>query len=78
MTALEEEREAVREAVELLNFVGLAERADLNALSLPFGQQRMLEIARAMATEPDVLLLDEPNISNEYLLLFNVIIIKFY
>jgi branched-chain amino acid transport system ATP-binding protein len=55
-----EEREIIAKAQEYLNMVGLGERADLNALSLPFGQQRMLEIARAMATEPEIILLDEP------------------
>jgi branched-chain amino acid transport system ATP-binding protein len=55
-----EEREIIARAQEYLSMVGLAERADLNALSLPFGQQRMLEIARAMATEPEIILLDEP------------------
>jgi branched-chain amino acid transport system ATP-binding protein len=55
-----EEREIIAKAGEYLSLVGLAGRADLNAMSLPFGQQRMLEIARAMATEPEVILLDEP------------------
>lgn len=55
-----EEQEIITRSLEYLNMVGLAEQADLNAMSLPFGQQRMLEIARAMATEPGVLLLDEP------------------
>ena len=55
-----EEQEIMAKAREYLSMVGLAGRADLNALSLPFGQQRMLEIARAMATEPEILLLDEP------------------
>lgn len=55
-----EEREIIAKAHEYLRMVGLAGRADQNALSLPFGQQRMLEIARAMATEPEVLMLDEP------------------
>jgi branched-chain amino acid transport system ATP-binding protein len=47
-------------AVKELARVGLEAKADDNALSLPFGQQRLLEIARAMATEPRLLLLDEP------------------
>jgi branched-chain amino acid transport system ATP-binding protein len=51
---------AIRErALEQLARVGLADKADENAVSLPFGQQRLLEIARAMATEPRLLLLDE-------------------
>jgi len=46
--------------VEHLAFVGLDSFADMRASSLPFGQQRLLEIARAMATEPKLLMLDEP------------------
>ena len=44
----------------LLETVGLADKADDIAKSLPYGHQRKLEIARAMATEPHLLLLDEP------------------
>lgn len=47
-------------AMELLDFVGLSDVADEVASTLPYGKQRMLEIARAMATVPRVLLLDEP------------------
>ncbi|MBM4288059.1 MAG: ABC transporter ATP-binding protein [Deltaproteobacteria bacterium] len=43
-----------------LDFVGLASRADDYASNLPLGYQRLLEIARALATEPELLLLDEP------------------
>jgi len=45
---------------ELLDFVGLADRADQPAASLPYGAQRRLEIARALGTRPSLLLLDEP------------------
>jgi branched-chain amino acid transport system ATP-binding protein len=47
-------------ARELLEFVGIASRADDYAKNLPYGDQRRLEIARALATQPKVLLLDEP------------------
>ena len=49
-----------REALELLDFVGLVSQADTAAGSLPYGQQRMLEIARGLALQPKLLLLDEP------------------
>ena len=55
-----EEREGHAEAQRLLDFVGIGHRADEAARNLPYGDQRRLEIARAMATIPTVLLLDEP------------------
>lgn len=58
--ARKEERTIRKRAMAELACVGLESKADDNALSLPFGQQRLLEFARAMATEPRLLLLDEP------------------
>jgi branched-chain amino acid transport system ATP-binding protein len=55
-----EERQARERAMELLKIFHLEHAADEHATSLPYGSQRRLEIARAMATDPTVLLLDEP------------------
>jgi branched-chain amino acid transport system ATP-binding protein len=55
-----EERDGHQRAFELLQFMGLADRADELAANLSYGDQRRLEIARAMATEPQLLCLDEP------------------
>jgi branched-chain amino acid transport system ATP-binding protein len=57
---LPEERAIRERAEEILAFIGLSHRRDLSATTIPFGEQRRLEIARALATDPDLLLLDEP------------------
>ena len=55
-----EERAGERKSLDLLRFVGIEHRANEEARNLPYGDQRRLEIARALATEPKLLCLDEP------------------
>lgn len=55
-----EERAALREAYEWLEFVGLKEKADWAAGNLSYGEQRLLEIVRGLASRPRLILLDEP------------------
>src|SRR5262245_44613047 len=57
---LPEERAIHARANEILDFIGLSHRRDAVATTIPFGEQRRLEIARALSTDPDLLLLDEP------------------
>ena len=54
------EKQANERALELLDFFGMADLAKAQAGSLPYGAQRRLEIVRALATNPSIVLLDEP------------------
>ena len=54
------EQEMDKKALQLLGVFGLADKAQMQATSLPYGEQRRLEIVRAMAANPELLLLDEP------------------
>jgi len=56
----EEERESHEKALDLIELVGLKTYQDQYAVNLGFGQQKLVEIARALATNPDLVLLDEP------------------
>jgi branched-chain amino acid transport system ATP-binding protein len=56
----QEEEQITESAMQLLDVLGLADKADHIANNLPYGEQRLLEIARALATKPQLLLLDEP------------------
>jgi branched-chain amino acid transport system ATP-binding protein len=57
---LKKEQNILQNAFEYLEFIGLQNFADMRADSLPYGSQRRLEIARALAAEPAIILLDEP------------------
>jgi branched-chain amino acid transport system ATP-binding protein len=57
---LKEEVEIRERAIEILDFVGVSHRKDLKASNLPYGEQRLLEIGQALATDPELLILDEP------------------
>ena len=57
---MQEEAECREKALEILRFLGLEDFQDLEARNIPYGHQRLLEIGRALATSPKLLLLDEP------------------
>jgi branched-chain amino acid transport system ATP-binding protein len=59
--ARREESDIINKATEVLEFVGLRDKIKMEAVNLPYGQKRLMEIARALATEPKLILLDEPS-----------------
>lgn len=59
--ARREERSIIDKAMEALEFVGMADRIEMDAENLSYGQKRLMEIARALATGPRLILLDEPS-----------------
>lgn len=59
--ARREESDIIKKAAATLKFVGLHDRMEMEAVNLSYGQKRLMEIARAMATEPKLILLDEPS-----------------
>jgi branched-chain amino acid transport system ATP-binding protein len=59
-SVMKEEREIQRKSEEILEYINLGHRKDELASNLPIGEQRILEIGRALATEPQLVLLDEP------------------
>ena len=58
--SIAEERQNPQGAMKWLDFTGITELADVIAGNLPFGKGRLLEIARALAVEPRIILMDEP------------------
>jgi branched-chain amino acid transport system ATP-binding protein len=58
---IQEEQEIINRSMEILQFLGLDSRWSDKPSNLPYGQQRLLEIGRALATQPKMLLLDEPS-----------------
>jgi len=59
-TEVREEKQITAESLKILEFIGLIDHYNDYASNLPYGEQRRLEIARALATQPNILLLDEP------------------
>lgn len=58
--ALKDEKSVLEESMEIINFIGLEKKKNELGENLPHGERRLLEIARALAIEPEILLLDEP------------------